>query len=372
MYGKKIETDDDSMTRGTRHETAENWSEGTLDIDDRGIDDYSELIEEDLEADMSEFCTKLKYARNYYLSSGHLDGHSLDNDTEDMLWGDFSTYRDSKSYVVLKQEGGYEDGAIYGMKLPKRGNEKYRNEKRQKINRLLDGLDEKSMDMDFTDCDYTKALMVTFTYDTQFSTIRDAWSNIGVQFNRAMTSLRQRYGKISVFRTFESYENGYPHVHALLLFHEHEFDTFEHIDGSVRIDSKDEFADYCNWHSHIDVEGVKNIGKSINYLAKYFTKDTISMSESAKERHKAKLTLSLSWLFRKRSFAVSGDFREALYDLIHSKSNSNTIDDMYYLFRWVEDVNFKFMCTANADFLGIERYENYVRLDDSIESKITA
>lgn len=381
----KIQSSDggleDSVIVRKSSKSAENSSKGMLDGDDYDVIVAQQSVIEDngcnvpnanseKEVKISNACKKLKHARNYYLSSDRFNGHSLSDDTVDMLWRDFTGYRDSKDYVVLKQHGGNGDGTIFGMKLPKRGNDKYQKEKRQKINGLLGGLDEESVELDFSDREYTNALMVTFTYDTKVANLRWAWENIGIQFNQSITSLRQRYGKISTFRVFESYENGYPHIHALLLFHEHEFDTFEHSDGSMRIENKNELENYCNWHSHIDVKGVKNVAKSINYLAKYFTKDTIDMAETDKERRKAKLTLALSWIFRKRSFAVSGDFREVLHDSIHDKSNSNTFGELYYMFRWLEGIDFEFLGTADAEFLGIDRNENYIELDEDIEDRI--
>ena len=50
--------------------------------------------------------------------------------------------------------------------------------------------------------------------------------------------------------------------------------------------------------------------KGISYIMKYLRKD---------EHPLQTLTLALCWLFRKRSFAVSGDFHELLYAMIETK-----------------------------------------------------
>lgn len=350
------------------NKTKTTFDVGTKLDDFKGSSDFCLESQEDIT--LSESCKKLSNARNYYFSSDRLEGHELSDDTIDLLWRDFTGYRDSDNFLVLKQNNGFEDNDLFAMKLPKRGNEKYRYQKKKRIYGLLEGIDKDNMNLDFSDKDYTKALFVTFTFNTNLSSIKSAWEHIGEQYNEAITSLRQKYGKISVFRIFEAYKNGYPHIHAVMLFHGHEFETYEHTDGSIRIENKAEFESYCNWHSFIDVSGCDHIGKSINYLSKYFVKDSLDLADNADEKLKAKLTLSLSWLFRKRSFAVSGDFKKVLTDLIQQKSNSNKDIDYYNLFRTLEGINYSYVATSSSDFLEIDRYENFVLLDEWIKAKL--
>ena len=52
--------------------------------------------------------------------------------------------------------------------------------------------------------------------------------------------------------------------------------------------------------------------EGITYISKYLTK-------TRNETRTQRLTLALCWLFRKRSFAVSGDFHELLYTMIETK-----------------------------------------------------
>jgi hypothetical protein len=52
------------------------------------------------------------------------------------------------------------------------------------------------------------------------------WEEVGQDFNRWISAMRRRYGKISILRSWESHEDGYPHIHCVLLFDECEFKTF--------------------------------------------------------------------------------------------------------------------------------------------------
>ena len=58
-----------------------------------------------------------------------------------------------------------------------------------------------------------------------------------------------------------------------------------------------------SWHSHVDVQAIRKFRAGIRYVTKYLTK-TKKVSETQV------LTLALCWLFRKRSFAISGDLHE--------------------------------------------------------------
>jgi len=323
----------------------------------------------DHKPDVSEATTsKLSYARDFYLNSDKLEKTEVSEDFVNEVWQDFSGFKNSNDYVVLKQNNGHYDGSLFAMKLAKRGNKKYREQKKRRIRGLLEGLKTDEVKLDFSDKDYTKALFVTFTHNDEVP-IKSAWQNISEKYNEVITSLRQKYGKISVFRVFEAYKSGYPHIHAIMLFHDEKFGTFEH-DGKTRIQRKNEFEATCNYHSFIDVKGVDNLAKSITYLSKYFTKDSVDIADNPEDLRKAKLTLAFNWLFRRRSFAVSEDFKEKIREFIHTKSNSNNFTSRLQLFRFLEGVSFEFVSLNDAEFLEIDRYENFVPLDDRIKAKI--
>ena len=69
-------------------------------------------------------------------------------------------------------------------------------------------------------------MFVTLTYDTKLYSFGEAWKSIGDEFNRFMSFIRKNFGKVVCCRVFKAYENGYPHIHCILLFKEKEFKVF--------------------------------------------------------------------------------------------------------------------------------------------------
>jgi len=130
-------------------------------------------------------------------------------------------------------------------------------------------------------------LWVTLTYNTKLCSIDDAWHHVGQELNQYLASVRQKYGKISILRNYEAFKNGYPHIHALIYFHDHEFlikkwynkpkKSYEYIvvskspgrDNKLTQDKK-YLHDY--WHSYIKCTAVKDIG-AVGYTLKYITKE---------------------------------------------------------------------------------------------------
>jgi len=145
----------------------------------------------------------------------------------------------------------------------------------------------------------------------------DAWQNIGVEFNRFMSHVRKKFGKVSCCRVFEAYSNGHPHVHCILLFQEKQFKVFRDKKGQFRVKEKGVIEE--GWHSHTDVKAMSSLGRGFAYLKKYLLK---SIDKENKDSKTLK-TLALGWLFNKRAFSVSGKFRQMLTDLIKTKHNSN-------------------------------------------------
>ena len=113
-----------------------------------------------------------------------------------------------------------------------------------------------------------------------------------------------------------------------------------------RIHEKEVFEK--SYHSFVDVEAVRKLREGITYITKYLT-NTKNKDQSYT------LTLALCRLFRKRSFAVSGDFHEILYAMIESKHRLIQID----LFGHEVDLRvvWVFIGIFSADKLGITRNE---------------
>ena len=210
------------------------------------------------------------------------------------------------------------------VKCAKRGNDVYK----RRVESRLFGIKSRTENLSF---DYWKKphsymLFITLTYDTKRGSFAQAWSNLGTEFNRFNANLRKKYGKFSIFRTWESYANGFPHIHAIYLFQEHKFKVFPSYEtknnGKVklvwRIEDKDGIAEH--WHSWVDIQAVSDLHGGIRYLEKYIMK----CAEFDQKDVKGLLTLAMCWVFRKKAFYVSGQFRKALSDLIATLCSSKT------------------------------------------------
>ena len=206
---------------------------------------------------------------------------------------------------------------FFAVKCSKRGNDVYKT----RVLRRFSGLSALSEKLVFFNPKSrgkktTKALFTTLTYDTKLCSFQDAWIKIGVQFNKFMAYIRKQFGKISSCRIFESFENGHPHIHCILLF-EKSFKVFRDAKGKFRVHEKELIAQ--GWHSNVDVQAMYSVAGALRYLKKYLLK-SISYDEADS---KGKKTLALCWTSRKRAFSVSVSFRRKLRDLIRYLHNSN-------------------------------------------------
>jgi hypothetical protein len=229
--------------------------------------------------------------------------------------------------MVHQREQWLTDGGeleYVAVKCAKRGNDVYVS----RVNARLYGIGRHVPEIqhDFHKDPFTSMLFVTLTYDTKLCDFAEAWKDIGEQFNRYKANLRKKYGEFSVMRTWESYENGFPHVHAILLFDKRKFRVFPSYEPNKkgelrlvwRIHDKHEFEPY--WHSWQDIKAVYNVRGGLNYLKKYIMK----CAEYAHDDVKSRQTLAMCWVFRKKAFYVSGKFRKALSDLITALCSSKT------------------------------------------------
>lgn len=209
------------------------------------------------------------------------------------------------------------------VKCSKRGNDVYT----RRVQSRFEGISHRSPDLafDYDKNPYASILDFTFTYDTKLCSFYEAWQNIGIEFNKCMANLRKQYGKISIARTWESFENGHPHIHAILFFQDHKFKVFPSYEGSADKPKKvwlveDKAGMEKYWHSFIKVKAVYSTRGGLKYLAKYVSKCAVFDPGD----RKGVLTLAMCWVFRKKAFYVSGQFRKALSDLISTICISKT------------------------------------------------
>jgi len=207
---------------------------------------------------------------------------------------------------------------VFAVKCSKRGNDVYRF----RVYRRFKGISSRAEDQVFFNpkdrgAKKTRALWVTLTYDTKRCSFKDAWLNVGVEFNRFMAHIRKKFGKVACCRVFESFKNGHPHIHCVLLFESTWFNVFRDRKGKFRVHSKKIIA--RGWHSNVDVRAMSSLAGGFSYLKKYLLKNIdVENADS-----KALKTLALCWAYRKRAFSVSGLFRQLLHDLINDMHNSN-------------------------------------------------
>jgi hypothetical protein len=253
------------------------------------------------------------------------------------------------------------------VKCAKRGNDVYRS----RVYHRFKSLSKEAETLEFFDprCSglkRTRALFVTLTYDTRRCSFSEAWRNVGIELNRFMAYTRSKFGRVSCCRVFESFENGYPHVHCILLFEETSFSVFKDKKGQFRVHSKDIIS--AGWHSNVDVKALSSLAGGFSYLKKYLLKN----NDFERADSKALKTLALCWAFRKRAFSVSGQFRRMLSDLISLLHNSNKRVVQISLSReFLQEEKFSALGFVPVDVIGLTRDVWFRMLDseqiDSVE-----
>jgi hypothetical protein len=254
-------------------------------------------------------------------------GYFSQERNDQLLMDLYEHWRDLPEFVVLRRPkriwrdptaSAWEYRAF---KCSKRGNDVYSKRVQKRLDWLKDLPNKeffKISDFNMKKKVSTQLLWVTLTYDPGLCDRITAWENLGSEYSRFMHLLRKKYGKISALRVWESFENGYPHCHVCLYFHDAKFSVFPWIsmkEGkfSFRISEKAQISQL--WHSHADVEAISSMKKLGSYVRKYQMK--VYQGESSKSVK----TMAFCWIHRKRSFALSGSFRAALHDLIERLHN---------------------------------------------------
>ena len=221
-------------------------------------------------------------------------------------------------YMVMAHEkeawkadaGQFEYVAV---KCAKRGNDVYVSRVDSRLYGL--GFHVPNVDFDFEKNPFTNILFITLTYDTKLCSFDVAWRNIAKEFNLWKANIRKKFGDFSVFRCFEAFENGHPHVHLIAVFKEQYFKVFKSYeqgkDGKMHkvwlVKEKEFFEPY--WHSWTKIKAVYNLKGGLNYLKKYIMK----CAEYHHEDSKGKITLAMCWVFRKKKLSTFQGSLERLY-----------------------------------------------------------
>ncbi|MHA1410141.1 MAG: rolling circle replication-associated protein [Candidatus Odinarchaeia archaeon] len=231
---------------------------------------------------------------------------SFDNPDLDKIIDAFIYWSKYIEYLIFRKENIHTYEKEYkAVKAAKRGNDVYSWRLGNRLKQLFEL--PKIVFFNFKDRSrrqFTRAVFVTLTY-ARNAPLDVLWEEVGKDFNRWISAMRRRYGKISILRSWESHEDGYPHIHCVLLFNECEFQTFFY-NGKWRISKKREIEELWRW-GYSDVFALYSLGAGVGYVLKYVTKVNNALLVRKVDR-KMVLSLALMWIFRKRAYSVSKDF----------------------------------------------------------------
>lgn len=272
---------------------------------------------------------RLKSARDYFHPLIREDIHSL-------VEG-FKAWRDTTEYLLMRDENVKTGKKEYfATKCSKRGNDVFASRLHKRLGFLK--ADEKFFDPnDFESHSNkqvkTKLIWITLTYDSKRCSLDEAWKNIASEFNLWITNLRNKYGKISyaffpqAFPDPEGDAYSYPHLHGIVLFEDVEFNVFRRMEmnregklGLVyRVEEKHGIEEQGKWHSWIDIKALSSMRAVWNYAKKHCYNAGYGSSDEAT------LNNSVMWLQRKKSFNMSGTFRERYAEFIRGLRSSKVL-----------------------------------------------
>jgi len=204
------------------------------------------------------------------------------------------------------------------IKAAKRGNDVSNRKLQRRLTPIRKALSQSDFSIDGV---HSRLLYFTLTWDTELCSASESWERVNEDYNRLMSSLRKKFGKVHGLRAWESSERGYAHVHFLALFSETSFVYHKHVSkqpetyGKVswRITDKWRKSIQKMWHSYIDVQAVVDNGISrLNDVLSYVVKFDDNHVDPEKWNEKELLTMVALWVHRKRQFGVSGAFADDL------------------------------------------------------------
>lgn len=170
-----------------------------------------------------------------------------------------------------------------------------------------------------TECYVLKSdiLFITLTYAER--NIYN-YEKVGEDLNRFMSNLRKIFKKPKIIiRTFEAQKSGIVHIH-LLVYIGKPIDIKKH-NNTFRIRNYELLTKIKNcWkYGFSDIQAFVKLGEGLRYILKYVKKNI--------DTQVSLLTLSLNWLFRKRSFSINYRILRSLFnlrlDLLKHNSNSS-------------------------------------------------
>jgi len=209
-------------------------------------------------------------------------------------------------FMIFRRENIYTYEKTYkAVKASKRGNDVYSWKLGKRLKHLYELPQIKFVNYkDRNKIQKTRAIFTTLTY-ARNERLDILWEEVGKDFNRWISAMRRRYGQISIIRCWEAQQDGYPHIHCVLLFHETEFETF-YYNNKWRLSDKRDIESLWSY-GFSDMFALYSIGAGVGYVLKYVTKVNNALLSEKIDR-KFVLSLALMWIFKKRTFSVSKDF----------------------------------------------------------------
>lgn len=273
----------------------------------------------------------------------------LNQDKIPLLLEAFEYWKEFDEWLIIKDEDLKRGkNSYFGVKASKRGNDVFARRLKDKLRFLKDAEDREFFDpSEFSEDDLediAKAhipkkkvspglLWITLTYDSKRCSLNDAWENLMDEFNLWITNLRNNYGRIwyvafpQPFPGSDGEAYGYPHMHVLMIFEDAEFTVFPRLeknrDGELqlvyRVEEKPEIHSQGRWHSFIDVKALSSGKHAYNYVLGYAERVCYGDSD------KAIINNAIMWLYRKKTFNMSGRFREVYSEFISTLRSSKMV-----------------------------------------------
>ncbi len=249
----------------------------------------------------------------------------------------FKDWRDYSEFLLLRADNRVSgEKKFFAIKCSKRGNDVFARRLDRKLGFLKTNeefFDPHKFDERQGHNVKTKLLWVTLTYNSNRCSLEEAWKNIGFEFNLWITNLRNKYGKVWYVAFPQAFPNqngkgyGYPHLHLIVFFENVDFHVFRRMEkdrekklGLVyRVKEKRDIESQGKWHSFIDVKALSSMRAVWNYAKKHCYNAGFGSSDEAS------LNNAVMWLYKKKSFNMSGEFREKYIEFIKSMRNSKVV-----------------------------------------------
>jgi hypothetical protein len=262
--------------------------------------------------------------------------------------------------------------SFVGVKASKRGNDvcsKRQNEKIQFLRTLRKDAHFFSMEDALAGKALANVLWVTLTFDSKLCSLHEAWINLSPRISRFLDGLKRRYGDVQHWLTPEVFPEefqedgetpakgfGYPHVHMILMFKDQKFRVFPWMEKdeegretlSYRIQERDQLREAGDWHSFIQVNALRNASGVVGYCRKHM-ENTIQGESS-----QAFLNNSIMWLYRKKSYSMSQDFRACFVEFITTMQVSGACFQLDLFGERVQEWSWEFLGVGSMERLGMK------------------